>query len=129
MLGNAPATLALKETDETTEGLTMETRKRLPNKFAIRATGCSHAPAGALEELNEGQTLVLLPMPDNPVDPNALAVMNEALTVQYGWVPASEGLNVRVGLEYDQFSVTVHAVNRHRGVPKGMMMAFRRIAA
>ena len=39
----------------------------------------------------------LVPQPDNPVDPNAIAVHNASEQKRIGWIPAKEGINKTVG--------------------------------
>ena len=55
----------------------------------IPVAGVSYRP-GALEDpsFDPGRRVALVPEPENPHDPNAVAIWNEERTTQLGYVPA-----------------------------------------
>ena len=60
-----------------------------PRIRVVPAAGVSYRPA--LEDLSfdPGSRLALVHEPDNPHDPNAVAIYNEERTLQLGYVPAA----------------------------------------
>jgi hypothetical protein len=57
--------------------------------FVTLVAGISHYPDAAdLPEFAPGSEIVLRPEPDNPFDPNAIAVWNASGSVQVGYLPA-----------------------------------------
>lgn len=62
----------------------------------IAVAGVSfRAEAVADASFDPGRRLALVPEPDNPHDPNAVAVWNEERTLQAGYVPAAEAPALR----------------------------------
>ncbi len=55
----------------------------------VPAAGSSYrSEALADPSFDPGRRVALVPEPDNPHDPNAVAIYNEARTLQLGYVPA-----------------------------------------
>src|SRR5665809_39515 len=61
-----------------------------PRIRVVPVAGVSYRP-GALDDpsFDPGRRLALVPEPDNPHDGNAVAIYNEARTLQLGYVPAA----------------------------------------
>ena len=61
-----------------------------PRIRVVPVAGVSYRP-GALDDpsFDPGRRLALVPEPDNPHDRNAVAIYNEARTLQLGYVPAA----------------------------------------
>lgn len=65
----------------------------------IRVAGTSYRPDEVLDPgFEPGKPLLLVREPDNPHDPNAIAVWNEDRTAQAGYVPADVAVHL-AGLE------------------------------
>jgi hypothetical protein len=57
--------------------------------FVTLVAGISHHPDAAdLPDFAPGDDIVLRPQPDNPFDPNAIAVWNASGSAQVGCLPA-----------------------------------------
>lgn len=67
-----------------------------PRIRVVPAAGVSYRPE-ALEDpsFDPGRRLTLVPEPDNPHDPNAVAIYNEERTLQLGYVPAAVASELR----------------------------------
>jgi HIRAN domain-containing protein len=70
----------------------------------VRVAGASYrAEALRDESFEPGRRLRLVPEPDNEHDPNAIAIWNEARTLQAGYVPAE----VAPGVPHDWQAVSL----------------------
>jgi HIRAN domain len=79
-----------------------------PRIRVVPAAGVSYRPA-ALDDpsFDPGRRLALLPEPDNPHDPHAVAIYNKERTLQLGYVPAA----VAPELEGDEQAVSLWRVD------------------
>lgn len=61
-----------------------------PRIRVVPAAGVSYRPEALTDpSFDPGRRLVLVPEPDNPHDPHAVAIWNEERSLQLGYVPAA----------------------------------------
>jgi hypothetical protein len=61
-----------------------------PRIRVVPAAGVSYRPEALPDpSFDQGRRLVLVPEPDNPHDPHAVAIWNEERSLQLGYVPAA----------------------------------------
>ena len=79
-----------------------------PRIRVVPVAGVSYRPA-ALDDpvFDPGRRLALVPEPDNPHDPHAVAIFDEKRTLQLGYVPAA----VAPELEGDEQAVSLWRVD------------------
>lgn len=81
-----------------------------------------HAP-GDFTELNVGDRVRLVHQPGNVYDANAILIMSEDCTTNYGYIKRAD--NTRLLPEIDRFEVTVDQFNYYMDIPKGFMLRLR----
>ncbi len=90
----------------------------------LRVAGASHrAEALQAEGFAPGEPVILMPEPDNPHDPFALAVLDLSLAAQAGYVPATRSRELIEEMRFRALHALVLAEHRAGGRRVGLRVA------